>query len=676
LQRREDGVAVLQSVDNPDPEILDAPPEPPYKPELAKPEPDFQVQDDEIVPDTLDPDEEPDREPTRETVSIQAVNSTERAQDLTQLFTDLFQGRRWARIIERALDPYTISNFKLFEIEDLYTQRFVRDGFAIASAGGITVVSYTGQFVGDLPAPVTLPVDRVLVPVAELTIGAIPNYSFAIGQVISIPLRAVGGVRPYVFSATPLPAGLSVVGEFIVGTVEAAAVTSVTATVTDDDLDTDSTGFDITVVAAPVARKRFKRRTRIEAGQQQIGSWQEPTPPIVIEAIQTQRADARAVVFDVVETLQEQLADVEIAAAPIVVEALQEQVGRWSEVNVVVETKQSQVSDYEITDVDAPIVVGWVAHASGSSNQIFVGNAIANTWNAVSFIDFSNGASSDSQTSDSSPTWVIVLGRDTTGAGNDRAVLRAQTSSDLTDVSNWSLSKAGLPSSGSIYGLKWLTGQVWICAIGGTIYRSIDNGVNWSGVYNLPSGELRQIASDTSGLAWVAAQPATGTQRVVYSADFGASWTLRTFSGNFGATNPDGIDWSGAYLAIGRGNSTQPTLARTAVTTGASGWETIDTGVNQAINHLHALGGPNSSVWVASLNNATDSIWVSTDGLDTFTPYNLGYAANGADSDGSFVVVACNSGRIATSSSWSTWSVQQAVTGLTPTLLSITKVLL
>jgi hypothetical protein len=584
----------------------------------------------------------------------------------------LFQGRRWARIVERALDPYTISNFKLFEIEDLYTQRFVRDGFAIASAGGITVVSYTGQFVGDLPAPVTLPVDRVLVPTIELTIGAIANYNFTIGQAVSIPLRAVGGVRPYVFSATPLPAGLSVVGEFIVGTVEAAAVTSVTATVTDDDLDTDSTGFDITVTAAPVAKKRFKRRTRIEAGQQQVGSWQEPTPPIVIEVVQTQRADARAVVFDVVETLQEQLADVEIAAAPIVVEALQEQVGRWSEVNVVVETKQSQVSDYEITDVDAPIVVGWVAHASGSSNQIFVGNAIANTWNAVSFSGFSNFGA-DTQTSDSSPTWVMILGRDTTGAGNDRAVLRAQTSSDLTDVSNWSLSKAGLPSSGSIYGLKWLTGQVWICAIGGTIYRSTDNGVNWSGVYTLPSGTLRQIASDASGLTWVGT---SGSERIVYSADFGASWTLQSFSALFGLTNCNALDWSGVYIAAGRSNTTQPTLARTAVTTADSGWSTIDTGINRAINHLHALGGPNSSVWIASLNNATDSIWVSTDGLDTFTAYNLGYAANGADSDGSLVVVACNSGRIARSSSWSSWTVQQAVTGLTPTLFSITKVLL
>jgi hypothetical protein len=678
LQRREEGVPVLQSIDNPDPEILSAPPEPPYKPELAKPEPAFEVQDDEIIPDTIDPDEEPDRVPRREVISVQAVNSTERAQDLTQLFTDLFQGRRWARIIERAIDDYTIASFRLFEVEDLYTQRFVRDGFAIASAGGITVASYTGQFVGDLITPVTLPTERVLVPVAELTIGAIANFGFTVGQVVNIPLRAVGGVRPYVFSATPLPAGLSVVGEFIVGTVSAAAVTNVTATVTDDDAETDSTGFSITVVAAPVARKRFKRRTRLEAGQQQTGSWQPPTPPIIVEAIQTQRADARAVVFQPIEGLQTQLSDVEIGAAPIVVEARQEQLSRWSEVNIVVETQQAQVSDYEITDVDAPIVVGWVAHAIGTTNQLFVGNAQGNAWNAVTLTNgFANSGSADKQTTDSSPTWVMALGRDTTDS-DTRAITRAQTNSDLTNPVNWALHKTGLPASGTIYGLRWLVGTTWICSINNTIYRSTDNGQNWTGVYTLPSGTLRQIANDSAGFTWVIASPVFGTQRVVYSADFGASWTLRSFTGSFGSVTPNTVGWSGTRLAKGRSGTAQPAIASTLDVNADAGWVTVDTGINIAINYLHALGPPIGTAWIAALNNATQSVWVSTDDLGTFTAHNLGFAANGADSDGSLVILACNSGRIAraTGSPWSSWTVQQAVTGQTPTLLSITKVLL
>lgn len=84
------------------------------------------------------------------------------------------------------------------------------------------------------------------------------SFSATVGTAVSEPLTATGGTPPYTFSATGLPAGLSVTGSSITGTPTAAGTPSVTLTVTDSQKQTATATITITVTLPPAPPASLK----------------------------------------------------------------------------------------------------------------------------------------------------------------------------------------------------------------------------------------------------------------------------------------------------------------------------------------------------------------------------------------------------------------------------------
>lgn len=91
----------------------------------------------------------------------------------------------------------------------------------------------------------------------SVDLAAIADQSGTVGTAVNLAVSASGGVAPYAFSATGLPAGLSINASTgaITGTPTAAATSSVTVTVRDSagTPTTDSASFTWTVAAAPTS---------------------------------------------------------------------------------------------------------------------------------------------------------------------------------------------------------------------------------------------------------------------------------------------------------------------------------------------------------------------------------------------------------------------------------------
>lgn len=123
-----------------------------------------------------------------------------------------------------------------------------------------------------------------------LTINRLGDREYFEGQTITpILLGAVGGTAPYIFSDLgTLPPGLSVVGNFIEGTVTTAGTTTVTVQVTDNASDTDSTTFDIEVVAVETPVPPVPPSTPLRAGLAFGGSIEVLPYPAIPDAIEQQ----------------------------------------------------------------------------------------------------------------------------------------------------------------------------------------------------------------------------------------------------------------------------------------------------------------------------------------------------------------------------------------------------
>src|SRR5262249_52252495 len=81
-----------------------------------------------------------------------------------------------------------------------------------------------------------------------LTMNNPGNQTGAVGTAVSLTLSASGGTPPYTFSATGLPAGLSISSSGVIsGTPTTAATSTVTATVHDSASGTASTTFTWTI---------------------------------------------------------------------------------------------------------------------------------------------------------------------------------------------------------------------------------------------------------------------------------------------------------------------------------------------------------------------------------------------------------------------------------------------
>lgn len=269
--------------DNPAPRDLDGAPEPPYKPTPQPVVPSsYQAEDERLG---LTSDEDDDRDDA--TIYLDHINSQEQADEMSKLLAQMFESRRWARSIERPLDRATLSNLDLFAVEDVCRSRGIVDGFSIICAEGEILCSYTLQFVGDLATPVPTRTSRAItVPPAPGVSNPVmltpePDYSFQQGESVEILLVAQGGTQPYAFTATPLPAGLTLGGNTISGEPTTPGTTTVTATVTDDDSDTSQVLFDIVVTAVAPAAARSKQVLRLIAEDSDAALLVEP-PEILL----------------------------------------------------------------------------------------------------------------------------------------------------------------------------------------------------------------------------------------------------------------------------------------------------------------------------------------------------------------------------------------------------------
>ena len=89
--------------------------------------------------------------------------------------------------------------------------------------------------------------------VTTLTLAAISSQSATVGVAFEVMTSVSGGTTPYGWSATGLPAGLTLNGGNIIGTPTTAGTSTVTVTVTDSSTPTPQTAsqsFSITVAAA------------------------------------------------------------------------------------------------------------------------------------------------------------------------------------------------------------------------------------------------------------------------------------------------------------------------------------------------------------------------------------------------------------------------------------------
>jgi subtilisin family serine protease len=141
-------------------------------------------------------------------------------------------------------------------------------------SGSPNVLLYTGFIGGGNPPDPTNP-----------SITNPGNQSSAVGQSVDLPLSASGGTTPYTWSASGLPAGLSISSSTgrITGTTSTAGTSGVTVTVTDSGSRTGTAQFTWTVTSGggcsptqPVGNPGFDNGTSPwTATQYVIGTWSQ-----------------------------------------------------------------------------------------------------------------------------------------------------------------------------------------------------------------------------------------------------------------------------------------------------------------------------------------------------------------------------------------------------------------
>lgn len=167
---------------------------------------------------------------------------------------------KWQRYYGRELASGfgTTLNYAPFQGVYAGNGSYIRDRFGISlNRDGDAwqfVEDCIGNKTGSIPeiAPTVYPFPPLLT--SSLNIGAVPTQNLVQGIAITpITFTSSGGQSPYTYSSTALPAGLSLSsGGVLTGTPTAIGTTSVTVTVTDALLATDSTTFNIVVAAAPI----------------------------------------------------------------------------------------------------------------------------------------------------------------------------------------------------------------------------------------------------------------------------------------------------------------------------------------------------------------------------------------------------------------------------------------
>jgi hypothetical protein len=129
------------------------------------------------------------------------------ANKLAEIVQHLADTRRDGYYVGRPWDASDV-NFAPFQREDIHNKAFLRDGYSIAIAEDGLAVSYTGNYLGAIPAitetvtpPVAPPVPTWKLTIAAIAINQVTTTAVIVGSlsattVITITTSAVFGVEP------------------------------------------------------------------------------------------------------------------------------------------------------------------------------------------------------------------------------------------------------------------------------------------------------------------------------------------------------------------------------------------------------------------------------------------------------------------------------------------------
>jgi hypothetical protein len=203
------------------------------------------------------------------TQSVKTLQSNAEANNTAALIAALQHQRYRSREINMPVLAEWLANPDPLPIAYLHNGQYILENDCLVLTENEMQISWMANLLGQLSAPLPEPSDYVIsLPPPDdtpLAIAAIASTSFAIGvPIIPIRVQAIGGTAPFSWSASSLPAGLSLQASttnytFIVGTPTGSSTTA-TINVSDSASHSASTTAAITTIT-PVTQALIRELT-------------------------------------------------------------------------------------------------------------------------------------------------------------------------------------------------------------------------------------------------------------------------------------------------------------------------------------------------------------------------------------------------------------------------------
>lgn len=265
--------------DNPEPEIVDAQPQPIYQETRTPIEIKTPTKEKEF-------DNAGDTEGTETETTITLTDvpdSGDALDEVAQTAGDIRRQRIGAHEISHPLRSEDLSNYQPFRVVDIHTGRFVRDEFGIALGDDKELSCfYTGNLMGAIAAVPDPPTNLLIQDGGSTTIFVTQGVTIS-----PIKLRSGEGVAPYTYDASGLPDGIALSGNEISGTPTGTGLTSATVTVTDGASNSYSYLLNFNSSIPPVALAHYRQVMRLKGEVQYQGNWSVVESTLTAEIIPT-----------------------------------------------------------------------------------------------------------------------------------------------------------------------------------------------------------------------------------------------------------------------------------------------------------------------------------------------------------------------------------------------------
>ena len=153
------------------------------------------------------------------TIQADTLNTSAECQYLATLLGTIAHQRYRQRLINMPFPDQYLGDPKPFTCADIHIGRFILDAPSVVVATDGTEVSWTGNYVGAIPAVPPLKRLPIWIPTEGETGGQLTsmNYPEPVdiqqNQYIAIPVLGAGGTFPYNYIFTGLPPGMGVSGQ-------------------------------------------------------------------------------------------------------------------------------------------------------------------------------------------------------------------------------------------------------------------------------------------------------------------------------------------------------------------------------------------------------------------------------------------------------------------------------